>query len=134
MKHIHVHKCKKESFPLLNARNRLLQVLVCIGIFIQKAIWQNKAGSRKGWAKWLSKNKPGIYSPENILIPTLSSGMKIHRYIEGWFCMENNTIINNTRTNCVLHTHNCQPTFPCPCISHFKGTQKEWKPQNFSNR
>ena len=30
--------------------------------------------------------------------------------------MANNTILNNTRINCVSRTHNCKPTFDPPCI------------------
>ena len=30
--------------------------------------------------------------------------------------MKNNTIINNTRINCVSHTHNYKPTFVPPCV------------------
>ena len=33
-------------------------------------------------------------------------------------CMENNIIISNTGKHCILHTHNCKPTFAPPlCIA-----------------
>ena len=37
-------------------------------------------------------------------------------------CMEkhNPRINNNTRINCVLCTHNCKPTFACPCMYALK--------------